>query len=177
MLQSKQLKPAIGLIALSFIFFMACTKERAKEITIIPKPVSLSIEHGIFKVDSLSLFGENKHEKVKFIVDPTSGTDNPEGYELTIHPGGIILKAPDERGLFYGEQTLRQLYENGGVPYMTIKDEPRFKYRGLHLDVSRSFHTKEFVLKVLDIMAYYKLNVFHWHLTDNGGWRIQLDAY
>lgn len=102
---------------------------------------------------------------------------NPEGYRLTVNEKGIDLKAATEAGLFYGEQTLRQLFSPRGFPYVTIQDEPRFKYRGMHLDVSRHFFPKEEVFKLLDVMSFYKLNNLHLHLTDAGGWRIRMDKY
>ena len=79
--------------------------------------------------------------------------------------------------LFYGMQTLRQLYVGGEVPCVSIRDNPRFGYRGLHLDVSRHFFSKEEVMKLLDVMSFYKLNTLHMHLTDAGGWRIEIDKY
>lgn len=106
-----------------------------------------------------------------------------ESYELIIDPTAITISAIDEVGLFYGIQSLLQLAldEQGGIkkeiPAVRIEDEPRFAYRGLHLDVSRHFMPKEFVKKQLDMMAYYKLNRFHWHLTDGAGWRIEIKRY
>ena len=87
------------------------------------------------------------------------------------------ITAADSAGLFYARQTLLQLLTAKGIPCVKITDNPRFGYRGIHLDVSRHFFAKEEVFKILDEMARYKLNVFHLHLTDNGGWRIQIDRY
>lgn len=111
---------------------------------------------------------------------------NGEGYELSITENEIKLQAGKTAGLFYGLQTLRQLFpavdEAGGqqpqcsVPVVTITDYPRFKWRGLMLDVSRHFLSKEFVKKYIDDMARYKFNVFHWHLTDDQGWRIEIKS-
>ncbi len=103
-----------------------------------------------------------------------------EGYELTIDQSGIRIEG-DAAGVFYGVQTLMQLLvETDGktvVPYVHIVDNPRFEWRGMHLDVSRHFFDKEFVKKYIDILAKHKLNVFHWHLTDDQGWRIAIDKY
>ncbi len=115
-----------------------------------------------------------------------------EGYELVVAPAGIRLTAPTPAGVFYGLQTLRQLLpatrERPGfrfagtlpgtniVPAMTILDQPRFGWRGMMLDVSRSFFTKDYVKRFIDLMARYKYNVFHWHLTDDQGWRIEIKA-
>lgn len=106
----------------------------------------------------------------------------PEGgYHLSITPGEITI-AGKGAGLFYGIQTLIQLMpaEKAGVaklPCVEIDDYPRLGYRGLHLDVSRHFFSVEFVKKYLDLMAAYKLNNFHWHLTDDQGWRIEIKKY
>ncbi len=105
----------------------------------------------------------------------------PEGYELRITEEGIELKARGA-GMFYGIQTLLQLIHktNPGsatIPCATIKDYPRFAYRGMHLDVARHFFDINFVKKYIDVMAMYKLNYFHWHLTDDQGWRIEIKKY
>lgn len=105
----------------------------------------------------------------------------PEGYRLCIGRSGIDIAASDPAGAFYAMQTLWQLAEHyapeGALPALCIADAPRFPYRGLMLDVSRHFRDKEFVKRQLDLMARYKLNRFHWHLTDGAGWRIQIDRY
>ena len=105
----------------------------------------------------------------------------PEGYELKISEGQVVLNGRGA-GLFYGVQTLMQLINSdrkgfATLPCATIKDEPRFKYRGMHLDVSRHFFDVDFVKKYIDAMAMYKLNNFHWHLTDDQGWRIEIKKY
>jgi hexosaminidase len=106
-----------------------------------------------------------------------------EGYTLDVSAQKILLSANDPRGLFYGIQTLMQLLPPPSespkeyqlkIPCLKIKDYPRFGYRGLMLDVSRHFFSKEFVEKYIDEMARYKFNVFHWHLTDDNGWRIEI---
>ena len=119
-----------------------------------------------------------------------------EGYELLVSPMGIRLTAPDPAGIFYGLQTLRQLLpadrERPGfrfagtsvanakavttIPAVTIRDQPRFRWRGMMLDVCRSFFTKEYVKRYIDLMARYKYNVFHWHLSDDQGWRIEIKS-
>ena len=78
-------------------------------------------------------------------------------------------------GVFYGVQTLLVLRSvEGKVPEVSIKDAPRYAYRGMHLDVGRNFMAKEHVLKLIDVMAMYKLNKFHFHLTDDEGWRLEI---
>jgi hexosaminidase len=105
----------------------------------------------------------------------------PEGYRLVVEPNRIrIVGRPV--GLFYGMQTLTQLLAPEGRPPLVlaaveITDAPRFGYRGLLLDVARHFYPIEFIKKLLDLMAQYKLNRFHWHLTDDQGWRIEIKRY
>jgi hexosaminidase len=106
-----------------------------------------------------------------------------EGYELEISKEKITLKGQSV-GLFYGMQTLLQLvpvesigHKKIEIPGCEISDYPRFSWRGMHLDVSRHFFGPEMIRKYIDIMAMYKLNVFHWHLTDDQGWRIEIDKY
>lgn len=105
----------------------------------------------------------------------------PEGYELKISDAQVVLNGKGP-GLFYGMQTLIQLINAdkrgyASIPCGNISDAPRFSYRGLHLDVSRHFFNVEFIKKYLDVMAMYKLNTFHWHLTDDQGWRIEIKKY
>lgn len=107
---------------------------------------------------------------------------NKEGaYSLNVKPGSVKI-AGNGAGVFYGVQSLLQLLPAKAIAPLkittcAIADEPRFQWRGLSLDVSRHFFTVEEVKKYIDVMAHYKLNVFHWHLTDDEGWRIQIDKY
>jgi len=113
----------------------------------------------------------------------------PEGYELTVTTNSVVIRAPAQAGLFYGVQTLFQLLppeiystnqvENVSwqIPCVEIKDWPRFQWRGFMLDVSRHFFNKSEVETLLDAMAMHKMNVFHWHLTDDHGWRIEIKKY
>src|ERR1700744_1141188 len=117
------------------------------------------------------------------IVFTEKGTEGlpDQGYRLTITPQQIIV-AGKGSGLFYGIQTLLQLIPADRtaaikIPCAQIEDYPRFGYRGLMLDVCRHFFSVEFVKKTIDLMAYYKLNNFHWHLTDDQGWRIEIKKY
>jgi len=97
-----------------------------------------------------------------------------EGYRLTIAPGGINLSASTPAGYFYAVQTLLQIITNAAqLPAVEIEDEPRFRWRGLMLDVSRHLMPVDGILRLLDCMAAHKLNSFHWHLTDDQGWRIE----
>ncbi len=119
-------------------------------------------------------------------ADPLLGD---EGYALRVEPAGVVIRAPKPAGLFYGVQTLRQLFppeiesrqKVSGVewaaPAVILEDRPRFQWRGLHLDEGRHFQGKAFVLRYLDQMALHKLNRFHWHLTEDQGWRIEIKKY
>jgi len=115
------------------------------------------------------------------LTDDNTSSLPPDGYRLTITPQQIII-AGRGAGLFYGVQTFIQMLPYGesiytSIPCVTIEDYPRFPYRGMHLDVSRHFFSVDFVKKYLDVMAMYKLNDFHWHLTDDQGWRIEIKKY
>ena len=102
---------------------------------------------------------------------------NPEGYHLKAAGDEILIEASDPRGLFYGTRTLRQLITNGSVPNVEISDSPRFRWRGLLIDLGRHFFGKETLFKIIDEMAAYKLNVLKLHLTDYEGWRLEIPAY
>jgi len=114
------------------------------------------------------------------VGDDFAGDD--ESYRLESIGGHVTIDAAGPAGGFYGLQTLRQLLtadDEGRVylPGVGVADEPRFPYRGMHLDVGRHFFTAEFVKRYIDLLASYKLNRFHWHLTEDQGWRIQIDGY
>lgn len=104
-----------------------------------------------------------------------------EAYELSVNSTGINIRASHEKGFFYAIQSLIQLLPPqkhiANLPYMEIQDEPRFAWRGLHLDVGRHFFPAEFIKKYIDLMAFYKFNTFHWHLTEDQGWRIEIKKY
>ncbi len=109
------------------------------------------------------------------------GTMPSDGYELKVTESQVIINGKNA-GLFYGLQTLLQIITPqkrgyASIPCTNIKDAPRFAYRGMHLDVSRHFYSVDFIKKYLDAMAMYKLNNFHWHLTDDQGWRIEIKKY
>ncbi|MFN3402588.1 MAG: beta-N-acetylhexosaminidase [Cytophagaceae bacterium] len=111
-----------------------------------------------------------------------------EGYEITINKGEVIVSAFQPAGLFYGMQSLLQLLPpeieskevkgaDWSLPVVSIKDKPRFQWRGLHLDVARHFMPVDFIKRYIDNMAMHKLNTFHWHLTEDQGWRIEIKKY
>ncbi len=193
--------------------------------SIIPKPVSLKVQKGIFAITPQTAIVVNSDaeraiqvaeylaKKIKtaigldLTVQNTSGTDQSaraillstakankklgeEGYSLTVDKGGVVIAANQAAGLFYGVQTILQLLPAGpfdpsqagqpkdvSLPCLKIKDQPRYSWRGMHLDVCRHFFPKEFIKKYLDIIAMHKMNVFHLHLTEDQGWRIEIKRY
>lgn len=167
-----------GTLLVGSVLFTSCNQTVETQIQLIPEPFEMTQSDGMFKVSQAMLVGAGSaSNKVNFRVDPNA-TDIPdEGYQLEIDEAGVRLTAKTETGLFYGKQTLLQLLTPNGLPYVKINDQPRFPYRGLHLDVSRHFFNKEEVKKLMNVMSYYKLNTLHLHLTDAGGWRLQIDKY
>jgi hexosaminidase len=129
----------------------------------------------------LKVSGKSRHRPAIFIDAKASSSNAPEGYRLQIDGNGIHLSG-NGAGIFYGVQTLLQIMpEQFGdavkLPFASIVDWPRFKYRGMHLDTARHFMPVEFVKKYIDLMAQFKFNYFHWHLTDDQGWRIEIKKY
>lgn len=206
-----------------YIAALLCStlKVVAQDIHIIPQPVEMQQQAGVFvfkpnmmigfnslkeghlkvaklffdKMETATgfrlLLKLNEKENQKAINFNINATPNPtignEGYTLEVTPKKVILSANTEGGLFYGVQTLFQLLpkdiDNQSVttakwemPCVKIVDYPRFAWRGLMLDVSRHFFPKEDVKRYIDNMARFKYNTFHWHLTDDEGWRIEIKA-
>jgi hexosaminidase len=122
-------------------------------------------------------------------LDPSLTRLGTEGYLLDVSAARIVARAPAEAGLFYAIQTIRQLLPpevfrdapvagaTWTIPSVDIEDVPRFAWRGGHLDAGRHFMPKEFVKKYIDLLALHKLNTFHWHLTDDQGWRLEIKQY
>jgi hexosaminidase len=129
----------------------------------------------------------DSRDAIRLSLDP--GISHSESYRLLVSPAGINISARTSHGLFYGVQTLRQIAPgevespqisagvSWRVPAVEIDDVPRFPYRGMHLDVGRHFFPVAFIKKYVDLLAAYKLNTFHWHLTDDQGWRIEIKKY
>jgi hexosaminidase len=111
------------------------------------------------------------------LLSRDSKLTRPSSYSLVSVKGDIGISGADAAGVFYGAQTLLQLIDGKTIQSCLISDEPRFQWRGLMLDVSRHFFNKDEVKRFLDLMAMHKLNVFHWHLVDDQGWRIEIKKY
>ncbi|HEV2529075.1 MAG TPA: beta-N-acetylhexosaminidase [Thermomicrobiales bacterium] len=176
-------------------------------ISIIPRPISLErtgegyrltapviIRAGEDVATAVGLLGERlggtadardgEAAQVTITLDAALGA---EAYELNSGPDGVTITGGDAAGAFYGAMTLLQLlppavFSNDPgtgweVPGVRISDRPAFAWRGSHLDCARHFMPLDFVLKYIDLLALHKLNVFHWHLTEDQGWRLQIDKY
>lgn len=191
----------------------------SQKLAIIPQPASLSLGSGSFTLSKEVVFIVPSNAEVKKLAqdfanqvgnaavtpgvqEGSSAADGSiffslsndsrlgdEGYNLKVANNGVTLTAAKPAGIFYGLQTLRQLFPKEiesadarrsvtawTIPEVTIEDKPRFGWRGLMLDVSRHFFTKEQVKQYIDDMVKYKYNVLHWHLTDDQGWRIEIKS-
>jgi hexosaminidase len=156
-------------------------RDQLRPATGLPLPVALKVASGVGVAGSADV--------VLAIDGALAGDLGGEGYHLVVDPTGVAVHAAAPAGVFHGLQTFRQLLppENfmgapaRGVawqaPAVAIEDRPRFGWRGSHLDSARHFQPKDWVLKHLDLMALHKLNVFHWHLTDDQGWRLPVRKY
>ena len=158
-------------------------------IAIVPRPVSVVEKPGSFALPAGALHASGGPNAVKVHIDPAALP--PEGYRLSVTKDGIGIVAGGEAGALHARTTLRQLVpaealvptgaggKAGGprtwpVPCVEIVDQPRFPWRGFMLDVCRHFFTVDTVKRFIDALAFHKMNVFHWHLTDDQGWRIEI---
>lgn len=199
------------------LLFSVLAMQAPSDLGLVPRPRSVAIQSGFFAVGPGTKIGYAKglekeagflRQSIRFgdghrfeiapktvqnginlRLDPGLSSLGPEGYRLMVKPNGIVIAGAKPAGVFYGVQTLRQLFPAasfgkglpaGGVtalPSVEIEDKPRFAWRGMHLDVARHFMPKEEVMRYLDLMALHKLNTFHWHLTDDQGWRLEIKRY
>jgi hexosaminidase len=146
---------------------------RAREIVAFLRD-AVREETGIHLSESTHAHG------IVLAIDPT--VKGAEAYRLSVTKRGVIIQASTDKGLFWGVQTLRQLLplQHGApaqIPAVDIEDAPAFAYRGFMLDVGRHFYPVSFIKKQLDLLSYYKINTFHWHLTEDQGWRLQISRY
>lgn len=137
---------------------------------IIPAPVSVQERGGSFRLT------ENTRSKIEYRLDPKCGLP-PEGYTLNVTRTRVKAVASTPAGLFYAKQTLRQLTDGDRIPCVSIKDYPRYSWRGFHVDPCRHFQSVQDLKAMIDVMAQYKINTMHWHLTDDQGWRIEIKKY
>ena len=176
-----------------------------KIISIIPEPQSITVSNGIlFTENGYNLCTtEEFKDYAKFLAEQVSSTGvkcavnskdenlctiavifsknlpQEEAYTLEINDSGVFISASDRSGALFGIQTLKQLImsNDGFIPCLTVEDWPEFKWRGFMLDTSRFFFSVDFIKKVLDAASFHKLNRFHWHLTDDQGWRFNVPKY
>jgi len=123
-------------------------------------------------------FGLAQNGRIRFHRDRS--IDGAEAYRLSVTPSGVDIRASSDAGLYYGAETLWQLIassRSGQIPAMTMVDSPAFGWRGVMLDSARHFQPVSYVEQLIDRMAMLKLNTLHWHLTDDQGWRIEIDRY
>ena len=183
----KQLIPELGSFSFNKLTTVQCSSDQPEMIHLVNQfKDHMNIVTG-FKLVTHEFSTSDTINSVLFQLSPA--VDNPEGYRLTISPKSIRISANSAAGLFYGLQTLYQLLPpeiygmqhaerlKWSAPSVRIIDSPRFVYRGVHLDVCRHFFPVEFIKKYIDAMAIHKLNSFHWHLTDDQGWRIEIKKY
>lgn len=182
----------------------SCQTQKSKSWTLVPYPNSISARPGTFSFDqgftisstnsslnkTIILFKKKLNEleidtniKSNQIIEVglvSADEIKSEAYKLDINKKRIKLTASDSSGIFYGLMTIWQELKFSkvkAIPCGLIKDEPRFAYRGIMLDESRHFFGKEKVMQMIDLMSIFKLNTFHWHLTDSDGWRIEIKAF
>ena len=138
---------------------------------------ALKVEHA---VESVILQNGSEIADVRF---ETCATTDLSAYRLAISNAGILIQASDSEGAFYAVQSLRQIFaqtlgsNTRALPELLIEDSPNYAYRGMHLDVSRHFFDVDFIKRYIDLIALHKMNFFHWHLTDDSGWRIESKHY
>lgn len=126
---------------------------------------------------------EDEDEAIRFMLSEAAAGGDPESYRLEITSDGVTLEASDARGLFYGATSLLQLLisarKDGDIkmPALRIADAPRLRWRGLLLDSARQYQSVDFIKRFIDAMAFHKLNVLHWHLSDDRAWRLEILKY
>ncbi len=178
--QPNHLKMGKGSYALSNEKMIVFTDDQVK-------PFADYLRQQVFTLVNINLKIAQKETAnwgIQLSIDSTV-TKNSEGYTLKIADELVSIIGASDAGLMHGIQTLLQLVYPGSVgsdstiklPALSIEDEPAFSWRGMHLDVSRHFYSVDFVKHMLDMMAMHKLNMFHWHLTDDQGWRIEIKKY
>jgi hexosaminidase len=167
-----------------------------KGVYVLDESSSFQFDTNNSEISRIALFFEEYVENVYGFSLAKNGSEKPiqlklirrlnlsdEGYLLKVKPGAIIITASKPNGLFYGIQTLKQMLpaeatnDKIEIEAVDIKDQPRFTWRGNMLDVGRHFFPVSFIKKYIDILAMYKINTFHWHLTEDQGWRIEIKKY
>jgi len=192
-------------LALWGLTIHAQTENPVGASALIPKPLQCTEKQGVFKITSeLKIYApsqytavakllaeqlpqgyqftkQKKNATIVFSIADAKANLGKEGYQLKVSPNGILISATTSEGAIHAVFTLIQLQllqpDMNKIPCTDITDNPRFSYRGMHLDVSRNFFPLSFIRKYIDVMALYKYNTFHWHLTDAAGWRLEIKKY
>ena len=157
---------ATGILSMSLVAFAA----PPPTATIIPAPQEMRVTGGEYWATK-----PPKMEKVDGIP--------PEGYELSIKPDGMTIRYSDDAGAYYAKMTLFHMGRTDAqkkchvYPCVEIKDAPKFKWRGVHFDDARHFFGKEVVKRTLEQMSWFKFNVFHWHITDDQSWTLEIPEF
>ena len=191
-------------IVLALMGIFGVANASATQISVIPYPSQVQVHKGNYDASAgynincmdASLAGEAAFLKEKLAERGINATitngsktanginlaingkvDGDEAYKLDIQKKKIVIDGATPAGVFYGVQTLLQLIDNNGMQRMTVRDNPRYAWRGYMRDDARHFTGVESTKQLLDLMAYFKMNRFHWHLTDSQGWRIEIKKY
>lgn len=203
----------------SIFFSNDLCAQQSRELAIIPNPLEIKYQNGIFKLNNKTSIQFDSAQKelqplAEMIIQGirqrtgiqiktstigtkeatnsvtlqlTTDTLGKEGYRLSVGPEGIVARASQLNGLFYAIQTIYQLLPVDrlpvtdvaviNIPAVEITDKPRFGWRGLMLDVGRYFYSVDYIKKFIDYLAMHKMNIFHWHLVEDFGWRIEIKKY
>ena len=177
---------AVTFAAVTTLLLASCGKTvKCESVEIVPRPLNVELQDGTYKLKLAK--GECICKALDAIPVTEDKTLGDEAYVLTVGKKGITIAASGDAGAFYARQSLRQMIPADVItdkkvrtvvlPCCTIKDAPHFGYRGAHLDVCRHFFSVDEVKTYIDILALHKINRFHWHLTEDQGWRIEIKAY
>lgn len=151
-------------VSIAVAVVLAFAASEASSLALLPMPREVTLAEG-----TCASGAEPRIERVAGLP--------AEGYELSVRPDGVTIRASDAAGEFYARQTLEQLKDGATIPCCEIKDSPRFRWRGAHIDDVRHFMGKETVKRTIDEISKCKFNVLHWHLTDDQSWRIDVPGY
>ncbi len=172
----KQLCRLFSLIIV-LVFLLSCsTKKVATNLYLLPIPQQLEIKHNTYHKLTNNNIRTNLIKKQRIPYIPEAIVNQEESYKLDITPDSIIIQATSDKGFYWAEQTLQQIISNSdskSIPCLNIIDYPAFRIRGFMHDVGRSFISVEELKKEIELLSRFKINVFHWHLTDNQAWRLQ----
>jgi hexosaminidase len=194
---------AVLVAVMSFGMTPAATAAPGSGLSLLPMPTHLSMGIGSFSFGQASIAAQDAGEReaaerLRSLLVRSGGPDLPlatggtirflrdanvaggESYRLTVTKGGVEIRASGDAGLYYGAETLWQLMASasqGTIAAVSIADSPAFAWRGLMLDSARHFQPVSYIEQLIDRMAMAKLNTFHWHLTDDQAWRIEIDRY